>query len=210
MTVEVKDKDIKKDESDDSNSEKDSKAPTTEFDTVEAAMAEVERLRIVNKEVIDSRSDAKSKLKAIEEEADKVKQQELTDQGKFKDLLEAEQLKTAGLESTIRDNAINSALLVALEEAGVSSNKTAMKLISLEDIVVENGTVDSKSVVDAIATLKTEHEILFTTVKKAPTPKKADEEEPSVGFEAEMTKAVNSGSATRATLDTIRAKYNRL
>lgn len=209
MTVKENDKD-KKDESDDSNSEKDSITPKIEFASVEEAMAEVERLRIVNKEVIDSRSDAKSKLKAIEEEADKVQQKELEDQGKYKDLLAVEVAKREGLETTIRNNTVDSALRAALEEAGVASSKTAMKLIARSDIVVNDGIVDSKSVVDAIATLKTEHEILFSKVTKAPTPKKADEEEPSVGFEAEMTKATNSGTATRATLDKIRAKYNRL
>lgn len=208
----VKDEDLNKDKptgSDEPNSEIESK-PAAEFATVEEAMAEITRLKSVNSEVIDSRDKAKTKLKAIEKQSDKIQQQELEEQGKYKELLEAEQSKREELETTIRNNSIDNALNAALDEAGVASNNTAMKLINRDDIVVEDGKVQSNSVADAIATLKDEHEILFKKGDKAPVVKKAGEDEPTIGFEAEMTKAVNSGNATRKTLDNIRTKYNKM
>ena len=213
MTDEKKDEEQKAPEkeeekrSDERASEKDSGESKP---SIEEALAEVERLKNINKEVIESRDKSKAKLRAIEEEKEKADAAEKAEQGKFQELYEAEQQKRLELESKVKNQAVDVAVRSALGEANAASVDTAFALINRDLVKVsEDGVVSPESVAEAVAAVKEQHDVLFTGPKKGPSVARAGEQKPSGGYQDELKKLQADPKATRQDLERLRAKYGR-
>lgn len=129
--------------------------------------------------------------------------------------LVAEKTKIAGdfdsFKSEIKQKETKQLLTSKLEEAGVKSTTTALKLLDMDAIQFdEAGAVIEDSVSAAIAALKAEHEIIFagteaTPKPKAPAVKHAVDTVTKSAYETEMAAAVKSGSQKQ--LEEVFAKY---
>lgn len=117
-------------------------------------------------------------------------------------------------KSDIKQKETKQLVTSALEEAGVKSTATALKLLDMEAIKFdESGAVIPESLQGAIEALKTEHEIIFssekdvTTKPSAPAVKHAVDTVTKSAYEAEMAAAVKSGSMQQ--LEEVFAKYQK-
>jgi hypothetical protein len=105
---------------------------------------------------------------------------------------------------------LDSALTKALEEAGVSSIKTALKLVDKETIEVSEGKVDINAMKTAINDLKEEHGVLFQKpAPDAPSTVRTTEDKPAVGYAEELKKLRENPRASRSDLEALRRKYGK-
>jgi DNA repair exonuclease SbcCD ATPase subunit len=172
---------------------------------------EVERLKAINKDVIESRDKVKSKLRSFEEQAEKAKEEQLKQQGEFQSLYEKEKEARVALETKMRTHAVNSALKSALEAANAISVDTALALVNKDGIKVnEEGEVVPESLAEAIAKVKEQHAVLFTGVRKGPDPARAGETPPTGGYLEELKKIQsNPKGVNMKDLEALREKYGR-
>lgn len=185
---------------------------TESTQSVDDVMAELEKQRAINKEVIASRDAAKTRLKELEADAQSQLQESEKKVAELTAQYEAAQSKTTELEATLKDVTVSSSLQQALQEAGAVSLKTAMKLIEKDKIeFTEEGKVNTESLEKAIATLKEEHEILFGQVpaKASVQPLRPSEEKSTGGYAEELKKLQQNPRATRADILAIKKKYGR-
>lgn len=180
--------------------------------TVEELAKEVERLKAINKEVIESRDKVKTKLRTFEEQAEKAKEETLKQQGEFQSLYEKEKEARAALETKMRVTTVNSALKTALEQANVVAVDTALALVNRDEVKVnEEGQVVPESLAEAIAKVKEQHPVLFTgVVRQGPNPARAGETPPTGGYLEELKKIQSNPKGVNAKdLEALREKYGR-
>lgn len=179
---------------------------TTVEPTIESLLAEVERLQRNNKQIIESRDNAKQKLRDIEAEKERKVHEE---KGNYEEALRVEREKYNQLQTQLREQAVGSALLQALSKTNVLAVDTALQLIDRSKIAFEDGQVNDETVADAIKTLQEQHKVLFGDVRPAPTPKKAGEEAPTGGYLEELRKLQNNPNSSRRDLEQLRLKYGK-
>jgi hypothetical protein len=172
--------------------------------SLEAANLEIERLRNINKEVIESRDIVKGKLKAIETEAETRAAALLEEQGKFKELYDAEVARRTAYESSIKEREVASTLRSELEKVNALSVDTVMKLVDKSAIEFnDDGTVKVDSLKAVIKSLKQSDPILFGG-EKAPDPKRAGNGEHGQTFETEIR-----GAKTQKEITAVLIKYGK-
>lgn len=186
-----------------------------EFTSIEDALAEINKLRDINKDVIHSRDKAKTKLREFETAEETKMQSTLAEQGKYKELYDAEVEKSNKIVSKLKEKAVDSALEKALTNAGAEV-KTALKLVDKVSIVIDdNYEVDMESVNAMVAKLQAEHEILFAQKDKVviPNPKRPIEDPAKGGYDEELkalrTKASKGVTVKQSEFDALRSKYGR-
>lgn len=163
--------------------------------SLEEALAIIENLRGINKEVIQTRDKANSKLRSFEKEQTDREQALLSEQGKFKELYEAAQAKNAELVTGLKNKAVDSALKEVLQKAGARAVDTVSKLVDKSKIVVsdEDYSVDVTSIQAQIEEIKKTDPILFGVGEgnNLPPVKRPNDGTPAVGYETEMRAAKN-------------------
>ena len=161
--------------------------------TLEEAMALIENLKGINKEVISTRDKEKQKLKQFETEQQQREQALLTEQGKYKELYEAQMADNTKLTTGLKNKAIDSALKDVLQKAGARAVDTVSKLVDKSKVVVseEDFTVDISSIQSQIEEMKKTDPILFGVGEgtNLPPVKRPGDGTPSAGFETEMRAA---------------------
>ena len=161
--------------------------------TLEEAMALIENLKGINKEVISTRDKEKQKLKQFETEQQQREQALLTEQGKYKELYEAQMADNTKLKTGLKNKAIDSALKDVLQKAGARAVDTVSKLVDKSKVVVseEDYTVDISSIQTQIEEMKKTDPILFGVGEgtNLPPVKRPGDGTPSAGFESEMRAA---------------------
>lgn len=161
--------------------------------TLEEAMALIENLKGINKEVISTRDKEKQKLKQFETEQQQREQALLTEQGKYKELYEAQMADNTKLKTGLKNKAIDSALKDVLQKAGARAVDTVSKLVDKSKVVVseEDFTVDISSIQSQIEEMKKTDPILFGVGEgtNLPPVKRPGDGTPSAGFESEMRAA---------------------
>lgn len=168
--------------------------------TVEEALAIIENLKGINKEVISTRDKANQRLRQFESEQTDRERALLTEQGKFKELFEAEQAKNTALKTGLKSKAVDSALKEILHKAGARSVDTVAKLVDKSKVVVseEDFSVDIASIQTQIEEIKKTDPILFGVGEGSNLPpvKRPNDGNPSVGFETEMRAAKSQAEVT--------------
>lgn len=176
--------------------------------SLEEAMTLIENLKGINKEVISTRDKANQKLRQFENEQTQREQSLLTEQGKFKDLYEAEQAKTTALKTGLRNKAVDSALKEVLQKAGARSVDTVAKLVDKSKVEVneEDFTVDQNSIQLQIEELKKTDPILFGVGEgtNLPPVKRPSDGNTTSSFETEMRAA-----KSQAEIQTVMKKYGK-
>jgi hypothetical protein len=177
--------------------------------TLEEAMALIENLKGINKEVISGRDKEKQKLKQFETEQQQREQTLLTEQGKFKELYEAQIAETTKLKTGLKSKAIDAALKEALQKSGARAVDTVSKLIDKSKIEVseEDWTVNTTAIQAQIEEMKKTDPILFGVSEgtNLPPVKRPGDGTPSAGFETEMRAA-----KTQQEIQSIMKKYGKI
>lgn len=180
--------------------------------SLEEALEQINHLKRVNKEVIESRDKVKTKLRTFEELQAQQEQQALEEQGRFKELAEAEKKRADQYEQAFKQNAINSVIDRKLAEIGLPEDAlgTAKALLDRSKVQFEDGSVNEQSVVEAIDQLKSQHQILFNVRTKTPDVKRSDETNSSSYLE-ELNRIRSNPRDPRAKqkLQELRAKYGK-
>lgn len=187
------------------NGSSDEQKEAPEFESIEAALAEVTRLREINKEYVDGRDKVKAQLRKREEAV-------MKEQGKYKELYEAAQADKEQIVAKLKHTAVDTALEKALQAAGADV-KIAMKLVDRNTVAVdENYTVDDKSIEALIKDMKDQYATIFSSQPKTvipPVPKRVAETVVKGGYEEELMSLRKNPKATPAMLMALRAKYGR-
>lgn len=152
--------------------------------TIEEAIS---KLREMEAEIAKN-AELLKKVRKYEKENKEKAEQALQEQGKYKELYEAELARRGELEAKVNNALIESALDSILKEAKVVATATALKLIDRSQIVVEDGKVDVQSLKQQVEQLRKTDPILFTNVA-GPAPKKPGEGDPTGGYEKELSAA---------------------
>jgi len=177
--------------------------------TTVADIALNESLATLRAELASSQEILK-KVRRFEKENKAEAEKALVEQGKFKELYEAELLKSTALEGKFRTRAIDSAVETALKDSGAKSISTLLKLIDKNRIVVEGDVVDAASIASLVKELKISDPILFAefdakVVPIVPAVKKAGEGDVVGGYATEMKAAT-----TQRQIESIMRKYGKL
>ena len=173
-------------------------ADTTPKDLAEA-MALIENLKGINKEVISGRDKANQKLRHFETEQETREQALLAEQGKYKELYEKRESELSSLKTTLKNKAVDSVLREALQRAGARSVDTVAKLIDKSKIAVsdENSDVDAATVLLQIEELKKTDPILFSVGEgNLPPVKRPSDGVPSAGYEQDLRAAKTQNEIT--------------
>lgn len=177
--------------------------------SLEEAMTLIENLKGINKEVISTRDKVNQKLRAFETEQTQREQSLLSEQGKFKELFEAEQAKNQVLKTGLKNKAVDSALKDILQKAGARSVDTVAKLVDKSKVVVgeDDFNVDVNSIQLQIEELKKTDPILFGVGEGSNLPpvKRPTDGSTTVGFETEMRAA-----KTQAEITSVMKKYGKI
>lgn len=152
------------------------------------AKAEAEKQKSIKAEVIAARDEYKKKYGEVEHKIVEFEQALVTTQQQ----LDAERTAREQIVSLHSTTIKKSAVKQALEKQGVNAIDTALKLVKLDDITLDDEYVINTDTVEAVVSkLKETDSVLFTqTVTKAdaivPKPKRASEGEPKAGFSEEV------------------------
>lgn len=161
--------------------------------TLEAALAEIEKLKGITKEVISERDKQKGKLRTFEKQQEEREQALQIEQGKYKELYEKATSEVTALKTGLKNKAVDAALKEVLQKAGARSVDTVAKLIDKSQIVVsdEDWTVDVESINAQIENLKKTDSILFGVGEGANLPpvKRPSDGNVTGGFEQEIRAA---------------------
>lgn len=205
--------DVKSDDTD--NTTKGTDVPAGEkdsgskFSSIEDALAEINRLTGVVEDIKNSRDEVKGKLRKLEEAANKVDEDKKKEQGKFKELYEAELEKNNSLTQRIRDTAADAALTAKLTEAGAIAVETALPLVDRSKLQFDDdGAIVAESVVDAITEVKEKHKVLFGEKPQIPDTKRPGEGKSSGGYLDELKKLQQNPRATFNDFSALKQKYN--
>ena len=180
---------------------KDAVLETLEGDKSEASstQTELEALRAELAKEKELKKDFRKYEKAYKETGEKL----LNEQGRYKELYEAEVKTRSELEGKIKAKSIDSAIQDALKDTDAKSIQTVMKLIDKNKIVFENDEIDVKSIQTLIKELKLSDPILFgIEPKPQATIKKAGEGDLVGGYAKEIRSA-----RSQTEVDAISRKY---
>jgi hypothetical protein len=177
--------------------------------TLEEAMALIENLKGINKEVISGRDKEKQKLKQFETEQQQREQALLTEQGKYKELYEAQQAESAKLKTGLKTKAIDAALKEALQKSGARAVDTVSKLIDKSKIEIseEDWTVDTTSIQAQIEEMKKTDPILFGLGEGTNLP---PVKRPGDGSTTSSYKTEIAAAKTQKEVDAVMKKYGML
>ena len=181
-------------------------AETPVVDTAEAVVtgedlqAQLDRLQAE----FDKNKVLLKKVRAFERENKEAADAALQEQGKYKELYEAELTKRNELETKISAKLIDGALTSALSAAKVKAVSTVMKLIDKSKITVENDEVDISSIQAQLKDLKLTDPILFDTGEETPAVKRATEGTPVGGYEKELR-----GAKSQKEIEAVMRKYHK-
>jgi hypothetical protein len=177
--------------------------------TLEEAIALIDNLKGINKEVISTRDKVNLKLRQFETEQTQREQTLLTEQGKFKELYEKAEAEKVALKTGLKNKAVDSALKEVLQKAGARSVDTVAKLVDKSKVGVndEDFTVDVMSIQTQIEELKKTDPILFGVGEGANLPpvKRPTDGATTSGFEQEMRAAKTQNDIT-----SVMRKYGKI
>lgn len=177
--------------------------------SLEEAMAIIENLKGINKEVISTRDKTNQKLRQFETEQTQREQSLLAEQGKFKELYEAQTAEVLALKTGLKNKAVDSALKEVLLKAGARSVDTVAKLVDKSKVEVtgEDFQVNVNSIQLQIEELKKTDPVLFGVGEGANLPpvKRPTDGSTTVGFETEMRAA-----KTQAEITSVMKKYGKI
>ncbi len=153
---------------------------STSTDNLAEIKAELER----NRELIKT---LRKYEKSYKEENEKA----LTEQGKFKELYEAEKARVQELDNSLKSLKTDSVISELVKNSGAKNLNTVKKLLDKSAIEFnEDGSVNDKSIAKQIASIQKEAPELFGLGKdETPPPTKASGDEATASFEIEMKKA---------------------
>ena len=164
--------------------------------SLEQALAEIEKLRGINKEVISARDSLKQKLRGFEED------------GKYKELYEKRTSEFETLRTTLKTKAVDSALREILQKAGARSVDTVAKLVDKSKVTVsdEDFSVTVADIETQIEELKKTDPILFGIAEGANPPpvKRPAGGEPAAGYEQELR-----ACRTQVEIEAVMKKYGK-
>lgn len=157
---------------------------------LEAAQQEVEKLKSIKTDVVAQRDEIKKKYETVET---KLTAYEET-MNKTNAELEAERNKRTEIAAIYTATIKTTAVKAALAEEGVIAMDTALKLIPLDEIVVDDAfSINTDTVKSVVSKLKQTDTVLFKTsttppvdADGVPKPKRASEGEPKAGFSVEL------------------------
>lgn len=175
--------------------------------SVEDMLVEINKLKSINSEVIQSRDKAKLKLREFDDASDKQVSDDLIEQEKFKELYEALNIKHEELKGTIGVEKLNTELTKALDSAGVTAVNTAMKLINRTGLELVDGKIIG--IETAIDQLKADHSIVFDSQSPVPPPVVPNEGGPATGYEAELKALKGNPRSSFGDFEKIQAKYGK-
>ena len=175
------------------------------FESLEQAAARVEALEAEaekNKELL-------TKVRKFEKENKEAAEKALLEQGKYKELYEANQTRLVELETASRNANIDASLTALINEAKPKSASTVAKLIDRNKIVVKDGVVDTAVLKAMVLELQKSDPFLFedgsTPAVKTPGVKRPSEGAVVAGFEVEIRAAKNSKD-----IQAVMKKYNKI
>lgn len=164
-----------------------------------------ERLAVLEAELV-KKEELLKKVRKFEKENKEAAEKALADQGKFKELYEAEVNRRSELEGKIKATVLNSAITDALKDSGAVSITTVMKLIDKDKIGFDGEKVDADSIKTLIKELKSTDPVLFQdATKPVPPVKKAGEGDVVGGFEKEIRAAT-----TQKQIEQVMRKFGKL
>lgn len=173
--------------------------------TVEELVA----LRAKDAELIEKLRKFEKENKGLAEKAKREADAALAEQGKYKELYEAQVEKLTALETKARNSLVDAALDAALKEAKAKSASTVKKLIDRTAISVEDDAVDAASIAAQIEALKISDPVLFIQERQADPAanpvKRAGEGDPIGGYEKELR-----ACKTPQQINAVLAKYGKV
>lgn len=176
--------------------------------TFEEAMALIENLKGINKEVISGRDKEKQRLKQFETEQIQREQALLTEQGKYKELYEKAEAEKATLKTGLKNKAIDTALKDILQKSGARAVDTVQKLIdkSVVSVNEEDFSVDITTIQTQIDELKKTDPILFGLGEgtNLPPVKRPGDGTPTTGYATEIAAA-----KTQKDIENVMKKYGK-
>ena len=176
---------------------------------LEAAKAEAEKQKSIKEEVVKARDEIKKKAQEVETKLTAVEQEAAKNAAH----LEAERKKREEIAALHATTLKTTAVKQALEKEGAIAVDTALKLIPLQEIPVDDAfVINTEAVSQVVAKLKETDAVLFRP-KGAPTvdadglpkPKRASEGEPKAGFAEEL-----KNCKTAADVESLLRKHGKL
>jgi len=133
-------------------------APVVDEQSKDTLTAELEALRVE----LDKNKELLNKVRKFEKENKAAAEAALAEQGKFKELYEAELDKRTKIEQRLTEKAIEDSFKEVLKDSGALSIGTVLKLLDKSKVGLDdNGNVDVTSVKGIVAELKKSDPILF-------------------------------------------------
>lgn len=158
--------------------------------SLESALKEIARLKVISDEAIKTRDSVKRKLKEVETGYNSEKEARAKAEGQY------------------RDMTINGALKSALQEAGAVAVDTAFKLVDKSAIqLTETGELDVESLKAVVEGIKNSDPILFQKETKATVPvaRAGETIDTETAYKNELAKA-----KTADQIYDIMRKYNQM
>lgn len=178
--------DVKEDASDDADKQQDKSDVKTEEGP--KTLEEAKALLTKQTQELASNADLLKKVRKFEKENKEKADTALKEQGKYKELYEAELSQRVTLETKWKDSVVNGSIESVLKEMKVPAVTTVMKLIDRSKVVIEDGKVDTKSIQSQLDALKVSDPVLFGPATKVDV-KRPGEHEPTSGFATEIRAA---------------------
>ena len=176
--------------------------------SLEEALALIENLKGINKEVISTRDKTNLKLRQFETEQTQREQSLLAEQGQFKELYEKSLADNLTLKTGLKNKAVDSAIKDILSNSGARSVDTVAKLVDKSKIVIgdEDFMVDTTSIQSQIDELRKTDPILFGIGEGANLPpvKRPTDGTPTAGYEQEMRAA-----KSQKEIESVMKKYGK-
>lgn len=172
-------------------------APVVENEKLPEGNEEVKELTPVEKELADAKAQLEKdasllkKLRKYERENKEAAEKALAEQGKFRELYEAERAAREAIENKVKARELDNAIKQALVNFKAKAPDTVLKLIDKSAIQWnEDGTPEGKSIERALKELKNTDPILFAEETVATPPvKRPGEGTPVGGVQEEMRTA---------------------
>lgn len=131
----------------------------------------------------------------------------LAEQGKFKELYEAEKARVQELDNSLKSFKTDSVIADLVKSSGAKNINTVKRLLDKSTIEFnEDGSVNDKSIAKQIVSIQKEAPELFGLGKEdTPAPTKASGDEATVDFAIEMKKATS-----QAEIMAVMKKYGKI
>ena len=184
-------------------------ATVKKIETIEEAtkrITELEEASTKNEELLKKLRKFEKENAAAAEANKLAADKALVEQGKYKELYEAEHNLRKTAEDKIKSKELDSAIMAILKDSEAKSSSTVMKLIDRDKITFENDVVDTKSIEKIINELKLSDPILFgKEPKPQPDVKKAGEGDVTSSYLKEL-----KACTTQKQIETVMKKFGKL